>query len=215
MHHRTTEKDVQVKKYLIFLFFVSLRLAIAQPTRVTDLSAVATNGGVVLTWTAPTTLAAALTNLDVRYDTSPINKLNWSSKPQLIWLTDPGMSGTIQNAVVTGLTPKSNYYFALKTQDSTGLWSTISIVVLVVAGGSTYSAGLAWDPSTAESATNYDVYVGSTSGTYDISTNRVGNVTSFTVSNLTWGVAYYISVTKIDNLGFESDFSNEVLCQKP
>jgi len=54
----------------------------------------------------------------------------------------------------------------------------------------------------------YKIYYGPSSGNY--STNiDVGNVTSYTVDNLTAGT-YYIAITAYNTAGIESTFSNEV-----
>jgi hypothetical protein len=66
---------------------------------------------------------------------------------------------------------------------------------------------LAWDA--AKSVSGYKIYRGTTSGSYTSSVN-VGNVTSYTVSNLTAGTPYYFAVTAYDSSNIESDYSNEV-----
>ena len=195
--------------------FVPL-LTMAGPSRVMNLSAISTNGGTVLTWTAPTPSGVTtLSSIDVRYDTSPINTLNWASKTRVVWLTDPGTPGTVQMAVVTSLTPNTTYYFAIKVQDSMGSWSTMSNLAMVSTGGSTYTVTLAWDPSPDATMTNYNIYVGTASGTYDVGTNLVGNVTSGAVTGLAWGTIYYYAVIASDANGIQGYFSNEVVCHQP
>jgi hypothetical protein len=55
----------------------------------------------------------------------------------------------------------------------------------------------------------YKIYYGTSSGMYSRSID-VGNVTSYTVSDLTEGVTYYFAATAYDGSGNESDLSNEV-----
>ncbi len=109
-------------------------------------------------------------------------------------------------AVVTSLTPNTTYYFAIKVQDSAGSWSTMSNLAMVSTGGSTYTVTLAWDPSPDATMTNYNIYVGTASGTYDVSTNLVGNVTLGTVTGLAWGTIYYYAVIASDANGIQGYF---------
>jgi len=72
------------------------------------------------------------------------------------------------------------------------------------------SATLAWDPpDVSADVVGYKIYYGTTSGSYSQSID-VGNMTSYTVSNLTDGQSYYFTVTAYNALGVESYYSNEV-----
>ncbi len=55
----------------------------------------------------------------------------------------------------------------------------------------------------------YKVYYGTESNNYSENID-VGNVTNYTVSNLSDGTTYYFAVTAYDTSGNESDYSNEV-----
>ncbi|MBM3149383.1 MAG: hypothetical protein FJZ88_05055, partial [Chloroflexi bacterium] len=68
---------------------------------------------------------------------------------------------------------------------------------------------LAWDPNTESNLAGYRVYYGTTSGTYGTPTN-VGNVTTYTLTNLTLAQTYFIAVTAYDTSNNESGYSNEV-----
>jgi len=212
---------MKIKVYAVLGWLIIPLSIMAKPSMIVDLSAVQTNGGVILTWTAPTPSAGTtLSNLDVRYDTSPINTGNWSSKPQVAWLqlpwTSPGTQDVVQTAIITTeLTPNVTYYFAIKTQGSDGSWSTMSYPIIISAGSSTYSITLAWDPSPDATMTNYSICVGTASGTYDVGTNLVGNVTLGTVTGLTWGVTYSYAVIASDANGIQGYFSNELLHHQP
>jgi len=70
------------------------------------------------------------------------------------------------------------------------------------------SLTFSWNASASPSVTRYNVYYGTTSGSY---TNKisVGNVTNATISNLCAGVTYYFTATAVDTNANESGFSNE------
>lgn len=74
-------------------------------------------------------------------------------------------------------------------------------------------ATLLWDsPATSylPDLGGYKVYYGTSSGVYN-SVTDVGNVTTWDVTNLSDGRAFYFAVTAYDIQGNESDFSNEVI----
>jgi hypothetical protein len=91
-------------------------------------------------------------------------------------------------------------------------------LALFLSAGKVYSgqATLSWDaPTTNADGTpltdlaGYKVYYGTASGIY--SQNKdVGNVTTYTVTNLTDGLTYYFAVTAYDTSMNESGYSNEV-----
>jgi len=133
-----------------------------------------------LTWTAPGddgTLGTAA-QYDLRYSASAITSANFASATRFDTTPTPTASGTSQTVTVTGLTPSTAYYFAIKTADNAGNWSTISNVVArttpaapdlirpaamavsVTAIGDT-SATLGWnatgDDSLTGTATSYDI----------------------------------------------------------
>ncbi|MCP5419422.1 MAG: S-layer homology domain-containing protein [Gammaproteobacteria bacterium] len=69
---------------------------------------------------------------------------------------------------------------------------------------------LAWYASTSSDVGGYKLYYGESSGNYSAPID-IGNKTSYTLSNLTDGKTYYISVTAYDVAETtESGFSNEV-----
>jgi len=74
---------------------------------------------------------------------------------------------------------------------------------------------MSWDPPTTNTdgtpltdLAGYKVYFGITSQNYS-HTMDVGNVTVYTVGNLTEGLVYYFAVTAYDTSGNESEYSNE------
>lgn len=83
-------------------------------------------------------------------------------------------------------------------------------------GGGSDTVSLSWTAPTTDAnggtltdLAGYKIYVGTTSGTYT-STFDVGNVTTYTVTSLTAGTTYYAVATAYNDVGFESEYSNEV-----
>ena len=68
---------------------------------------------------------------------------------------------------------------------------------------------LTWDPNIDPEVAGYNVYWGIESGLYAESVD-VGNQTFYTIYTLAEGQTYYFSVTAYDNIGFESDYADEV-----
>jgi hypothetical protein len=100
------------------------------PAAISDLAvSLAYNQTIVLTWTAPGDNGnggGAASAYDLRYSTSPITDLNFGSATVAPSPALPAPPGTAQSYVLTGLTPNTLYYFAIKTQDDAGNWSPIS-----------------------------------------------------------------------------------------
>lgn len=110
-----------------------LAIAIACLTAGAAVSAQAqtTWNSVTLTWTTPgdDSLTGTASQFDVRYSTSPITAANFASATRFVGTPTPAAPGTSQNVVVTGLSPGTTYYFAMKTADDVPNWSLISNVV--------------------------------------------------------------------------------------
>lgn len=83
-----------------------------------------------LSWTAPgddgSTGTAA--SYDVRYSTSNITDLNWSSASQASGEPTPSVAGSSETMTVSGLTAGRTYYFAIKTSDEVPNISNLSNV---------------------------------------------------------------------------------------
>jgi chitodextrinase len=190
----------------IFALFSFPALA-AGPDRIMDLTAVPTNGGVRLTWTAPAA-AAMLATMDVRYNTASITALNWANCSQVVWLTTPGVSGVVQNAIVTGLVPGTKYYFAMKVRDLNGNWSTIpSNVASAIAGNTNYTLFLSWEPSISSSASTYILHIRTEGQSQDI---NLPNITTVGVNGIQFDATYTFTVSCVDAQGNESDVTNEI-----
>ncbi|HUW82091.1 MAG TPA: Calx-beta domain-containing protein, partial [Phycisphaerae bacterium] len=90
------------------------------PAAVTDLAAGnPTSASIDLAWTAPGDDGSTGTaqSYDVRYSTSAITEGNWASATQVSGEPAPMPAGTAQGVTVSGLSPGTTYYFAMKTSD--------------------------------------------------------------------------------------------------
>jgi len=85
---------------------------------------------VMLSWTAPgDNSGGTVVQYDIRYAPVPITEENWYSAALADSIPPPKEPGSLETLVVTGLTPSTEYYFAIKTADDTYNWSPVSSVV--------------------------------------------------------------------------------------
>jgi len=86
---------------------------------------------VVLSWTAPggdsTSGQAAV--YDIRFAEFSLTTGQWPTASPVANPPSPKPTGEIDSCVVTGLSPGTSYYFALKTEDASSNWSDMSNVV--------------------------------------------------------------------------------------
>jgi len=104
-------------------------------------------GKVKLLWTAPGddgTVGTA-TAYDIRYHKGtfgPIDEAGWAAATKVtVGVPAPAVAGTPQNMLVGQLQLGHNYYFAMKTVDDAGNWSSISNSPLGTASGHASPAG--------------------------------------------------------------------------
>lgn len=133
-----------------------------------------------LNWTAPgdDSLSGQATQYDLRYSTATITAANFASATRVTGMAAPAASGTTESVTVTGLTPATTYYFAIKAGDDAGNWALISNVAakatssapdvvrpaaasVEVSAVTDTSATLAWtavgDDSLTGTATSYQI----------------------------------------------------------
>lgn len=104
---------------------------IVPPSAITDLAlSNATDSTIDLAWTAPGDDGGVgtATSYDIRYSTSPITEGNWASAIQVTGEPTPSIAGSNESMTVTGLSPTTLYYFAIKTSDEIPNISAISNV---------------------------------------------------------------------------------------
>jgi hypothetical protein len=99
------------------------------PNSITDLRATATGARyVVLQWTAPGNngTVGRASQYDLRYSTSgPLNDTTFGQATQ-VPISAPGLSGSTETFNLTGLSPGTSYWIALRTADSVPNWSPVS-----------------------------------------------------------------------------------------
>lgn len=99
------------------------------PAAVSDLAATAeTHASVKLTWTAPADEADAGTvaSYELRWATTPITSVTEFLAATSVTAPAPLAAGSEQTAVVTGLTPETEYHFAIRARDGAGNFAPLS-----------------------------------------------------------------------------------------
>lgn len=86
---------------------------------------------ITLDWTTPgdDSLTGTASQFDIRYSTTPITAANFLAATR--WTTGvpvPTAPGTRQSTLLTGLSPATTYYIAIKTGDDVPNWANISNV---------------------------------------------------------------------------------------
>ena len=101
------------------------------PEAVDDLAVAATyDESVTLQWIAPGDNGpfGQAAEYDIRYATSPVDEGNWAAALQCADEPAPQAAGHMESFLVSGLSPTTTYYFALKAADEASNWSAISNV---------------------------------------------------------------------------------------
>lgn len=101
------------------------------PARIEDFTATGSNSqSITLVWTAPGDNGdtGTASNYDLRYSTATINDSNWDSAIPATGVTAPHPADTIENHTVSGLSPETTYYFAIKATDASNNTSPLSVV---------------------------------------------------------------------------------------
>ncbi len=90
----------------------------------------------------------------------------------------------------------------------------IALMVFPFHEGQCAQVSLAWDPDNVSNLAGYKIYYGTASGNYQWTVD-VGNVTTYSLGNLTIGSTYYAAATAYTNSGAQSTYSNEVAFTVP
>ncbi|MBK8231056.1 MAG: fibronectin type III domain-containing protein [Candidatus Eisenbacteria bacterium] len=102
---------------------------VTAPTAVTTLAVTtSTQNTMTVTWSAvgDDGLVGRATTYDLRYSTSSITSGNWANATKATGEPTPGLPGTAESFVLSGLSPNQTYYLALKVGDEVPNWSGLS-----------------------------------------------------------------------------------------
>jgi chitodextrinase len=103
----------------------------APPSAVSNLSSSSPSIDTIrLTWSAvgDDGSTGRATIYDIRYSTSTITPANWDGAAQIGNEPTPAASGQSETCTVSGLSPGTTYYFAMKVADEVPNWSALSNV---------------------------------------------------------------------------------------
>ncbi len=218
---------------------LALALLLAQGI-VAPAAAQITDTSVRLQWTAPgdDSLSGTATEYDLRWSTSAISSQNFASATRVAGVSAPLAAGTSQMFTVTGLAPSTQYWFALKTGDERGNWSSVSNIVsattttdterpaplaVTVSASTSSTVTLTWsavgDDSLVGTAAQYDVrwstamiteanWASATASSGEPAPAAPGTVQNFVVSGLDRSVDLYFAVKVRDDANQWSALSN-------
>jgi hypothetical protein len=144
--------------------------------------------------------------------------LTWTLTETAAWLGLNITSGTTTTETdsisasvsTTGLAAASySTVITVTASGSSNSPQAIPVTLTVTPPTISGTATLSWDANTDPDLAGYNVYMGTQPGTYG-GPISIGNITSYTVGNLTGGRTYYFSLTAVDTSGNESLHSSEV-----
>jgi len=166
------------------------------PAAITNLSAGSpTSNSVMITWTAPGNdgMSGTASSYTVKFSTAAITEATWPNATQVSTTQTPLAAGSTHAMTISGLSPGTTYYFAIKTADSAGNVSGMSnSPSATTAGGGGGSGPNPPASATASSATGKVSVTWPTSGAVKYSIYRsVG------------GGAYQIWYTNITNVYYD------------
>lgn len=157
----------------------------------------------------------------VNFYKKTLRQVSWKSSDNAGWLSASAASGvmtasaqvvvTVDTSGLVAGTYSGAVTITLSKGGSVSIPVTLTVAPSSSSGSSTtgMTATLSWAPNTDSDLAGYKVYVGTSSGAYGIPLD-VGNVTSYTIGNLTAGTTYYFAVTAYDQSKNESVYSSEV-----
>ncbi len=162
------------------------------------------NNAMTVSWTSPgdDNSTGTATSYDLRYSTSAITSGNFSSATAVTGEPTPSVAGSSESMNVSGLSPSTTYFFAIKTSDEVPNTSSISNVPslattatpdttapsavsdLVLSGPSNNAMTVSWtspgDDNSTGTATSYDLRYSTsaiTSGNFSSATTVTGEPT--------------------------------------
>lgn len=211
-----------------FAIFAGTTLLAAQdlipPSTVNNLSIVSvTQSSVGLKWTAPGDDGASgkAESYDVRFRAEPITEGNFASSNPISGEPTPHNASTTEQMIVSGLSPNTTYWFALRTTDDAGNTSPVSNSVstttsidtipptlsnIIVSNITTNSARINWN--TNESASSLVRYGLSTSYSSSTASSTLATIHAIPLNGLAPATLYHFSVSSADVFGNTATSTN-------
>jgi hypothetical protein len=222
-------------------FYLVKDVDIIPPAAISNLTALpGTNDGeIILRWTAPgdDNMTGTAKKYIVKYSLTQITDFNTQgSLYSQAWM--PSVGGSLEQRIITGLTPGVTYYFAIVAEDdwgNRGTWSTAGVNtrnyapaqnlvppaptgLVVVAGDREIQ--ISWTAVNVVDLKNYKIYYDTDAATppYTGRSAQQGDspivvpstTTSFVLTQVIPFVTYYITVTAVDNTNLESAYATVV-----
>lgn len=133
--------------------------------------------------------------------------------------------GDIPNFTITGLLERTTTYFSVKSYDTSGKESLFSDEIVKVIGNFPPEVPLnfmgrnndddievlTWDANQESDLAGYKLYIGTNSGIYNKPIILSSEANSYITETLNDNAIYYMVLTSFDNIGAESDMTNEVI----
>ena len=157
------------------------------------------------------------TTVELRYSTAPITLANWSLATLVPGMPPPGAAGTPQSVTVHGLTNGVTYYFAIRSSDEAGNWSSLSNPVTwnwvtdttppasptgVTVARSGLGAHLGWASNTEPDLVGYEVFrAPAATGPFWLANDSLLVVPQFDDLVLPGGSAAWYQVAAVDQSG--------------
>ncbi|MBI4022316.1 MAG: hypothetical protein HY372_03075, partial [Candidatus Andersenbacteria bacterium] len=209
----TSDKGVRVSQLSAAITYTTAD--VTAPAAVTNLAAgTPAAAAIPLTWTAPgddgSTGTAA--TYDVRFSTGNITSGNWGNASAASGEPAPSASGSSESFTLSGLTPNTRYFAALKTSDEAGNESGLSNVINKYTLANPPAAA-AFGAVTETSIVANWLANSNPDGTQYYTENQTANTNSGWITDTTWtssaltaGTTYTFRVKARNAEGTETDW---------
>jgi len=175
------------KQYLPIIMRLATAFVVIIAGVNTAFAADPTPTSVTLNWTAQGDdgSTGSASEYDIRYSTSSITELNWSSATQITGEPVPQIAGSAEAMAVTGLEPSTTYYLSIKCSDEVPNWSVISNVVSKTTADEDTAPALVADLATGAVTTSSIVLNWSATGDDDMTGTASQYDIRYSMSNIT------------------------------
>lgn len=122
--------DIETLDHVSLALFAPRSGDVSPPEAVTDLKALTgeSRWRVALEWTAPSDNGNPVFTYDIRFHTKPVTEENWDDAVSVPMAPEPATPGTAQEFIVEMPDPNTMYYFAMRSADAAGNWSSPAVL---------------------------------------------------------------------------------------